>query len=72
LQQVFWNLLNNAVKFTPKEGRIQVLLERIDSHVEVTITDTGEGISPEFLPYVFDRFKQADASTTRRHRGLHM
>ena len=70
LQQVFWNLLNNAIKFTPKEGRIQVLLERVDSHVEVSIIDTGEGISPEFLPYIFDRFKQADASTTRRHRGL--
>ena len=70
LQQVFWNLLSNAIKFTPKGGRIQVLLERVDSHVEVSIIDTGEGISPEFLPYVFDRFKQADASTTRRHGGL--
>jgi PAS domain S-box-containing protein len=70
LQQVFWNLLSNAIKFTPKGGRVQVLLERVDSHVEVSIIDTGEGISPEFLPYVFDRFKQADASTTRRHGGL--
>jgi PAS domain S-box-containing protein len=70
LQQVFWNLLSNAVKFTPKGGRIQVLLERVDSHVEVSIIDTGEGISPEFLPYIFDRFQQADASTTRRHGGL--
>lgn len=70
LQQVFWNLLNNAIKFTPKEGRIQVLLERVDSHVEVSIIDTGEGISPELLPYIFERFKQADASTTRRHGGL--
>ena len=70
LQQVFWNLLSNAVKFTPKGGRVQVLLERVDSHVEVSVIDTGEGISPEFLPYIFNRFQQADASTTRRHGGL--
>jgi PAS domain S-box-containing protein len=70
LQQVFWNLLSNAIKFTPKGGRVQVLLERVDSHVEVSVIDTGEGISPEFLPYIFDRFQQADASTTRRHGGL--
>jgi len=70
LQQVLWNLLNNAVKFTPRGGRVQVLLERVNSHVEISITDTGEGISPEFLPHVFDRFRQADASTTRRHGGL--
>lgn len=70
LQQVFWNLLNNAVKFTPKQGRVQVLLQRVDSHVEVSIIDTGEGISSDLLPYIFDRFKQADASTTRHHGGL--
>jgi PAS domain S-box-containing protein len=70
LQQVFWNLLNNAIKFTPKGGRIQVLSERLDSNVEISIIDTGEGISPEFLPYIFNRFEQADASTTRRHGGL--
>jgi len=70
LQQVFWNLLSNAIKFTPKGGRVQVLLERVNSHVEVSVIDTGEGISTEFLPYIFDRFKQADASTTRRHGGL--
>jgi PAS domain S-box-containing protein len=70
LQQVFWNLLSNAVEFTPEGGHIQVLLERIDSRVEISIIDTGEGISPEFLPYIFDRFKQADSSTTRRHSGL--
>jgi PAS domain S-box-containing protein len=70
LQQVFWNLLSNAVKFTPRGGRVQVLLERIDSHVEASVTDTGEGIKPEFLPHVFDRFRQADATTTRRHGGL--
>jgi len=70
LQQVFWNLLINAVKFTPKGGHVQVLLKRVDSQVEVSIVDTGEGISDEFLPYIFDRFKQVDASTTRRYRGL--
>jgi PAS domain S-box-containing protein len=70
LQQVLWNLLSNAVKFTPRGGRIQVLLERVDSHLEVSVIDTGEGIKPEFLPFVFDRFRQADASTTRRHGGL--
>ena len=70
LQQVVWNLLSNAVKFTPRGGRIQVLLERVNSHVEITVTDTGVGIKPEFLPFVFDRFRQADGSTTRRHGGL--
>ena len=70
LQQVVWNLLANAVKFTPGGGRIHVLLERVNSHVEITVTDTGIGIKPEFLYYVFDRFRQADASTTRRHGGL--
>ena len=70
LQQVFWNLLNNAIKFTPKGGQVQVLLERVNSHIEVSVIDTGEGIAPEFLPYVFDRFQQGDASTTRRHGGL--
>jgi PAS domain S-box-containing protein len=70
LQQVFWNLLSNAVKFTPRGGRVQVALERVNSHLEASVTDTGEGIRPDFLPYVFDRFRQADASTTRRHGGL--
>ncbi|MBD1871855.1 PAS domain S-box protein [Nodosilinea sp. FACHB-131] len=70
LQQVFWNLLSNAVKFTPKDGRIQLRLERINSHVEITVSDTGQGISPEFLPYVFDRLQQADSTTTRTHGGL--
>ena len=70
LQQVFWNLLTNAVKFTPKDGRVSVTLERVNSHLEVSVTDTGEGIDPAFLPHVFDRFRQADASTTRRHGGL--
>jgi PAS domain S-box-containing protein len=70
LQQVFWNLLNNAIKFTPKGGRVQVLLERVDSDVEISIVDTGEGIPPEFLPHIFNRFEQADATTTRQHGGL--
>jgi PAS domain S-box-containing protein len=70
LQQVFWNLLTNAVKFTSKGGRVQVVMERVNSHIEVSVIDTGDGISPEFLPFVFDRFRQADASTTRRHGGL--
>lgn len=70
LQQVFWNLLSNAVKFTPKGGRVQIRLERINSHVEVVISDTGQGIRSDFLPYVFDRLQQADSSTTRVHGGL--
>ena len=70
LQQIVWNLLTNAVKFTPKGGRIQVKLQRIDSHVEIVVSDSGVGISNDFLPYVFDRFRQADASTTRIHGGL--
>jgi len=70
LQQVLWNLLTNAIKFTPKGGRVTVVLERIDSHVEISVSDNGEGIAPEFLPYVFDRFRQQDASPTRRHSGL--
>ncbi len=70
LQQVFWNLLSNAVKFTPKGGRVQVLLERVNSHLEVRVIDTGEGIAPEFIPHVFDRFRQADPSPTRAHGGL--
>jgi signal transduction histidine kinase len=70
LQQVLWNLLTNAIKFTPRGGRVHVLLERVNSHLELNVTDTGEGIEPEFLPHVFERFRQADASTTRRFRGL--
>jgi len=70
LQQIVWNLLSNAVKFTPKDGKVQVRLERVNSHVEISVTDTGEGIEPDFLPYVFDRFRQNDASSTRRHGGL--
>ena len=70
LQQVLWNLLSNAIKFTPRGGRVQVLLERVNSHLEVSVIDTGEGIRQDFLAHVFDRFRQADASTTRRHGGL--
>jgi PAS domain S-box-containing protein len=70
LQQVVWNLLSNAVKFTPKGGRTEVRLERVNSHVEILVADTGAGITPEFLPHVFERFRQLDASTTRRHGGL--
>jgi signal transduction histidine kinase len=70
LQQVFINLLTNAVKFTPREGRVRVSLLHDGQQVRVRVTDTGEGISPAFLPFVFDRFRQADASITRRHGGL--
>ena len=70
LQQVVWNLLSNAVKFTPKGGKIELLLERVNSHLEITVSDTGQGINPDFLPHVFERFSQADASTTRKHGGL--
>jgi CheY-like chemotaxis protein/two-component sensor histidine kinase len=70
LQQVFWNLISNAVKFTPKGGQVQVLLQRAASQLEVSVIDTGEGIAADFLPFVFDRFRQADATTTRRYGGL--
>lgn len=70
LEQVLWNLLTNAIEFTPKGGKVQVLAEVMQSHVEVKVADTGEGISPDFLPYVFERFSQADGSTKRKHRGL--
>ncbi len=70
LQQVVWNLLSNAIKFTPRGGRVQVRLERVNSHVEIVISDTGQGIVPEFLPHVFDRFRQADQRTSRQHGGM--
>ncbi len=70
LQQVVWNLVSNAVKFTPRGGRVRIALERADDRARLTVRDTGEGISPEFLPYVFERFRQADSSGTRRHGGL--
>jgi PAS domain S-box-containing protein len=70
LQQVIWNLLSNAVKFTGKGGEVRVEVGRIASKFQVTVSDTGEGIDPDFLPHVFDRFSQADSSTTRRFGGL--
>ncbi|MEH1867574.1 MAG: PAS domain S-box protein [Nostoc sp.] len=70
LQQVVWNLLSNAVKFTPKGGRVDVQLERIESSVQIRVSDTGVGIAAEFLPHVFERFCQADSSSTRSHGGL--
>jgi len=70
LQQVFWNLLSNAVKFTPRGGEVKVRVRCVGSEIELTVSDTGEGISAEFLPHVFDRFRQADGSSTRKHGGL--
>jgi PAS domain S-box-containing protein len=70
LQQVVWNLLSNAIKFTPRGGRVQIRSERVNSHLEIVVTDSGMGISPEFLPYVFDRFRQADQRTSRQHSGM--
>jgi PAS domain S-box-containing protein len=70
LQQVVWNLLSNAVKFTPKNGRIQVRVERVNSHIEIVVSDTGVGIREDFIPFVFERFRQADAGTTRKTGGL--
>jgi CheY-like chemotaxis protein len=70
LQQVIWNLLANAIKFTPEGGRVDVLIERSNDYMEVKVVDTGQGISPDFLPHVFDRFRQADDATTQRHTGL--
>lgn len=70
LQQIVWNLLSNAIKFTPQEGWIEVRLARVASQVEIQVIDSGMGIDTQFLPYVFDRFRQADSSTTRAHGGL--
>jgi signal transduction histidine kinase len=70
LQQVIWNLLSNSVKFTPKNGRIDVELKVVGGHFAITISDTGEGIAPDFLPYIFERFKQADSTSRRKHGGL--
>jgi PAS domain S-box-containing protein len=70
LQQILWNLLSNAIRFTPQGGRVQVASEPVGSYLEVTVSDTGEGIDPEFLQHVFDRFRQQDGSTTRTHGGL--
>jgi PAS domain S-box-containing protein len=70
LQQIVWNLLTNAIKFTPNGGKVQISLEARDGIVELRVRDDGCGISPEFLPHVFERFRQADSSTTRAHGGL--
>jgi CheY-like chemotaxis protein/anti-sigma regulatory factor (Ser/Thr protein kinase) len=70
LQQVVWNLLSNAVKFTPRGGRVEARLERVDPYIHIIVSDTGKGISPDFLPFVFDRFRQADASSAKRYGGL--
>lgn len=70
LQQVVWNLLSNAIKFTPRGGRVQIRSERVNSHLEIVVTDTGQGISSDFLPHVFDRFRQADQKTSRQHGGM--
>jgi len=70
LQQVVWNLLSNAVRFTPRGGRVQVVLERVNSHIEIAVSDTGQGIDPAFLPHVFERFRQGDVGTSRVHGGL--
>jgi len=70
LQQIIWNLLSNAIKFTPTGGRVDIRLESMEGHAQVTITDTGRGISPKFLPHIFESFRQEDASITRQHGGL--
>lgn len=70
LQQVVWNLLSNAIKFTARGEHVQVRLERVNSHIEIVISDTGQGISADFLPFVFDRFRQADQRTSRQHGGM--
>lgn len=70
LQQIFWNLLSNAIKFTPPKGQIEVVLRKIDAFAQITVNDTGEGISADFLPFIFDRFRQADGSSKRKYGGL--
>jgi CheY-like chemotaxis protein/anti-sigma regulatory factor (Ser/Thr protein kinase) len=70
LQQIVWNLLSNAIKFTSEGGSVEARLERVDPHIRITVSDTGKGIRPDFLPYVFNRFHQSDTSSVRRHGGL--
>jgi PAS domain S-box-containing protein len=70
LQQAVWNLLSNAVKFTPRGGRVQLQVLRVNSHLEIVVSDTGQGVPPDILPYIFDRFRQADSTSTREHSGL--
>ena len=70
LQQVVWNLLSNAIKFTPNYGQVDIRLEQIDNQAQITVSDAGKGINPDFLPYIFESFRQEDASTTRKYGGL--
>jgi len=70
LQQVLWNLVHNAIKFTPKQGRVEIHVHRVQDDLQMTVTDNGQGISPMFLPHVFERFRQQDASSTRATSGL--
>src|SRR5262249_61887792 len=70
LQQVVWNLLSNAIKFTPAGGRVELQMKSDANHIHIKVSDTGRGIEPEFLPFIFDLFRQADSSSTRRYGGL--
>jgi signal transduction histidine kinase len=70
LQQIVWNLVSNAIKFTPGRGRVTIAVRRVGADVEIVVSDTGQGIDPVVLPYVFDRFRQGDSSSTRSHGGL--
>ncbi|MFM2312779.1 MAG: hypothetical protein RLZZ04_2055 [Cyanobacteriota bacterium] len=70
LQQIIWNLLSNAIKFTPHGGRVAICVERVEDLAQITVTDTGKGINPDFLPHIFEYFRQEDASITRKHSGL--
>ncbi|MBW4626800.1 MAG: response regulator [Brasilonema octagenarum HA4186-MV1] len=70
MQQIVWNLLSNAIKFTPHGGQVEICLAEVDTHLELSVSDNGQGISPEFLPHIFDRFRQADSSNTRKQTGL--
>ncbi|MDP8932812.1 MAG: ATP-binding protein, partial [Cyanobacteriota bacterium] len=70
LQQVLWNILSNSIKFTPPGGRVEIVLQAIENHAEIRVSDTGKGISAEFLPHIFDRFRQGDSSTTKAEQGL--
>ena len=70
LQQIVWNLVSNSVKFTPREGQVQVRLARSDAHVDIVVSDSGQGMAPDVVPHVFERFRQADSSSTRAHGGL--
>ena len=70
VQQIIWNLLSNAIKFTPQQGQVEIRLTSQGMHAEIVVCDSGQGIEPEFLPYIFDRFQQADGSSTREVGGL--